>query len=342
MKRSLLTECALMLALTAVPRPSLAEPVLDRCAELAQGLRACPDQEKTALWYLFPAPPRLAVKDDGTPDYSLTLYHYVGRQSTGDETRYWASGILSLRVQATWQGSLLKQARKTLQRQGIQKPYFKPVPVARSHVILVFGNARIEQELSGRWVGQTLTLPLDAAMAQVLAGTLEKQGTAQVTLMLDQTLKGVGKSGNEWHSASLPVSASLSIRLDSDRYPDRFRRIPVEQRMDIAYTQIEVRCHDFQEEPDSSIYLEKVEMALQVPNGEEIKEAVFRRGSPPKQVLKFSRAANLQKPYRVRVTCVYRDGRVETGPWQEKKGEGRIDLHHCQVRDFSPALSIEE
>ena len=45
----------------------------------------------------------------------------------------------------------------------------------------------------------------------------------------------------------------------------------------------------------------------------------------------------MKRPYRVRVSCVYDDGRVEDGPWVEKRGEALLHLKDCKAQNFLPA-----
>ena len=65
--------CCLVLTVFMLQSPSMAAPVLDRCMN-AVHTRICPDNRDSSMWYIFPPVPEIALKEDGTPDYHLSLY----------------------------------------------------------------------------------------------------------------------------------------------------------------------------------------------------------------------------------------------------------------------------
>ena len=325
--------CCLVLTVFMLQSPSMAAPALDRCMNAVQ-TRICPDNRDRSMWYIFPPAPEIALKEDGTPDYHLSLYHYAGRKGTGDEEKFWAKGIFTLNIVRKHQRNTVVSIRKLLMRRGIKKPKLRSIPISTANIKLVFGSSVTQYTSGTRWAGSVLTLPLAQDMAMVLANALGK-GPANLTLMLDETVNGVKRNGKDWEEATIPLSRSLSIKLDPGRFPSNFSRTPLEREMDMAYTSIEVRSYDFQEQAVPDLYSETVEVAIKVPGGREVKAVQFRQGSEPVQTIRFSRAADLDIPYRVRVTCVLNDGRTIEGPWIEKRGEAFIDIHKCQARNIS-------
>jgi hypothetical protein len=331
---------AALLVLFLLPARAYAAPALDRCFDSITGVRACPDHKDHSLWYLFPAPLKLTSQDNGVPDYHLSLFHYAGRKGTGDEELFWAKGILTVSVERRRKRGVLKRIKQELSSRGIHRPHLRSIPVRASSVRLVFGDSVMESQSGTRWAGSTLTLPLNPDMARVLAGAIEK-GPVSVVLMIDETVTGVKLRNGTWEEAEMPRSATLTVTLDPSRYPSNFTRKPLEQKMDMAYTEIEVRSYDIEENVVPDLYLETVEVALKVPGGSEVRSVQFRKGSGPVQTVKFSRAANLDVPYRVRVICVYRDGRSEEGPWVEKQGEAFLHIYRCMPQNLKSGIPSE-
>ena len=318
--------------LLALPCLCNAAPALDRCRN-TEGTRICPDNRDSSMWYIFPPEPEVSMKENGIPDYHLSLYHYAGRKGTGDQEKFWAKGLLTVNIVRKHPPHTVRRIRQNLMRAGISRPKLRSIPVSASSIRLVFGSSATEHSSGARWAGSVLTLPLDEAMAMVIANALDR-GTVHLTLMLDETIKGVKLKGKTWEQAAIPLSESLSIDLDPARFPSNFIRTPLEQNMNMAYTSIEVRAYDFVEQSVPDLYAETVEIALKVPNGREVKSVRFVKGSEPVQTVRFSRAADMSIPYRVRVTCIYRDGRAVQGPWVEKSGEAFIDIYRCSARNL--------
>ena len=327
--------CAFFLSFMFMPvftAPCRAAPALDRCRNM-EGTRVCPDNRDNSMWYIFPPDPQVSLKDNRVPDYHVSLYHYAGRKGTGDEEKFWAKGLFTVNIVRKHPKYTVVRIRKRLQRMGIKNPKLRSIPVSASNIKLVFGNSVTEYSSGTRWAGNVLTLPLDEAMAMVLANALDK-GPVTLTLMLDETVNGLKLNGQEWEQATIPLSESLSIDLEPARFPANFSRTPLENDMSMAYTAIEVRAYDFEEQAVPGLYAETVEVALKVPGGREVKSVRFLKDTEPVQTIHFSRAADMSIPYRVRVTCVYSDGRSLQGPWVEKSGEAFIDIYKCRPRNI--------
>ncbi len=308
--------------------PSLAAPALDRCFDAA-GTRICQDNKQKNTWYLFPPDIKIAKKKNGIPDFHLSLYHYAGRKGTGDEERFWAKGILTVTVERTRPGDALNRIKKILRRRGIFHPRFRSIPVSSSEVRLVFGDSVMEITSGARWAGSTLTLPLSEEATMILASATDK-GSAHIVLMMDEKVKGVKLKEKTWEEAEVAFPQSLEIELDPKRFPSNFTRAPLEQDMGMAYTSIEVRTYDIEENLVPGLYAEDVEIALKVPGGQEVRRVHFTAATGAVQTVKFSRAADLSVPYRVRVTCIYQDGRVAEGKWMEKQGEAVLHIDRCR------------
>ena len=329
-----------LFALLLLTAGAHASPALDQCFDSSTGVRVCPDHKDHSLWYLFPAPLQVTLRDNGIPDYHLSLFHYAGRKGTGDEELFWAKGIFTVSVERHRKRGVLKRVKQELSSRGIHTPRLRSIPVRASSIRLVFGDSVMESQSGTRWAGSTLTLPLNPDMTRVLAGAIEK-GPVNVVLMIDETVTGVKLRDDSWEKAEVPRSSSLTITLDPSRFPSNFIRKPLEQKMEMAYTEIEVRSYDIEENAVPDLYLETVEVALKVPGGSEVRSVQFRKGSGPVQTVKFSRAANLDVPYRVRVTCVYRDGHSEEGPWVEKQGEAFLHIYRCMPQNLKSGIPSE-
>lgn len=322
-ERHLLSEAVLyLLALFAVP--AIAAPDLGTYRDI-DGVRVFRDHKQGSIWYLSPAIPRLATRDNGMPDYALDEYRYHGRGGTGDRERFWARGVLSVAIDRERDAGVTASIRRTLRDSGVRVPRLRSMPVRGAEISLMYADQGQRWQQGARWSGRQLVLPLEPMMAQALWKAVE-QGQTLVSLTVDEMMAGLRREESKWEEAQTPMTWAIQIDLDMKSYPELFRQTSLGGVMTHGYTGIDVFCFDFLEGLEPELYAKVVRLAIPTAGRDLIEEVTFTDDNDYRYRIDFKHAKKLDQPYRVQVVRVYRDGRREEGPWQLKQGESMLDV----------------
>lgn len=321
--KGLLGLCILLL----LAGPLAAAPDLGQFRDI-DGIRIYRDHLRQDTWYLTPATPQLAERDDHSPALGFDLFRYYGRQATGDQQEFWAHGILTLTVERQRPAQQLSAIRKVLQTAGVKRPKLRSMPITGADIRLLYAGQKQQWQQGSRWSGGTIVLPLDADIAQLLWKAAEL-GQLQVSLVVEERLAGVRlakDSAETWQKTELASGWTLPVDLDRQHYPDLFRRTDLSGRMARGYTGLDVFCFDFLEQLVPGLYAKLVEVAIPTDGRDLVETITFYESGDYRARIDFELARDFAQPYRVRITEVFTDGRRETGPWQQKQGDSLLDI----------------
>lgn len=314
--------CIFMLA-----SPLAAAPDLGHFRDIG-GVRIYPDHRRGDIWYLTPAMPQLQLNEDLSPAYSFDLFRYYGRQATGDQKTFWAHGVLALTVNRERPAEQLNLVRNALKKMGIRRPKLRSMPIAEANIRLLFAAQSQELHQGSRWSGGHFVLPLDSENSQLLSQAID-QGHLQVSLVVEEQLNGVTKgvkTESSWKKASVANGWTLPIELDQKRFPEHFRRTDLSGRMVRGYTGLDIFCFDFLENLVPDLYAKIVEVAIPTEGRDLVETRTFYEADDYRSRIDFELARDLDQPYQVRITKVFKDGRREVGNWQQKQGDSLLDI----------------
>ncbi|MCF8035505.1 MAG: hypothetical protein K9K62_01405 [Desulfobacteraceae bacterium] len=301
-----------------------AAPDLDHFTDIA-GVRIYRDHENPSKWYMMPAQPLLDKRADGTPDYGLALYRYLGRKGTSDSGDFWVRGVLTFGIDRPRKSEISTKIRKELRTRGIGSPKTSTMPISETRISLMFADAQDSRSYSTRWKGGTLVLPLNARLAEILWDAVTA-GQTQVSLAIDETLAGVRKTGDQWEPAFTAQTWVVPVEMDMNAHPAHFRRMDLGARMKVGYTGLDVFCFDFLENLEENLYAKIVEVAIPTAGRDLVETLTFRKNGDYRRRIEFKLAKDLDRPYRYRISRIYKDGSKKTGRWQKKSGEALLDI----------------
>ncbi len=307
--------------------PLAAAPDLGHFCDI-DGVRIYPDHRRGDIWYLTPAMPQLQLNEDRSPAYSFELFRYYGRKATGDQKTFWAHGVLALTVNRERPVEQLKLVRNALKKMGISRPKLRSMPIAEANIRLLFAAQSQELHQGSRWSGGHFVLPLAAENSQLLSEAIDL-GQLQVSLVVEEQLNGVTQGvGTElsWQKVSVANGWTLPVDLDQKRFPEHFRRTDLSGRMIRGYTGLDIFCFDFLEDLIPELYAKIVEVAIPTEGRDLVETRTFYEADDYRARIDFELARDLDQPYRVRITKVFKDGRREAGPWQQKQGDSLLDI----------------
>ncbi len=327
MKYSLLTIFLILLSWSHC----IASPALDVYYDIEE-TRVYQDHIESSLWYISPSRPFLKIKEDKSPDYGLSIYRYLGRKGTGDAGDFWVKGVLTFGIDRSKESGLNTEIRKALRDKGISSPRLKSMPVSASKVTLIFSDHEQTFETGLRWKSGIMVIPLNKENAEILWGAVEK-GQTLVSVAFEETLTGLKKKGDEWQSAFTPLSFTMSVEMEMSAYPDHFRKIDLGGTMKVGYTGIDLFCFDFAENLNENLYAKMVEIAIPSTGRDLVESFTFKEGGDYSTRIEFKLAKDLDRPYRYRVTRIFKDGREETSQWLQKSGETLLDITEYKNND---------
>ena len=314
----------LTLLLTLMATPGMAAPDLGTYRDV-EGIRAYKDHQKSELWYLTPAPPALGRGAKGAPDYGLDIYRYLGRKATGDQGIFRLRAVLSVGIVRERSPEIIGRIRKALRAAGVPRLRLRSMPVAGAEIRLLFADQSQTWNQGTRWGDRQILLSLDRHMAEVLWDAV-KAGQTQVSLVVTERLSGMRRMDGKWHEAETVASWTLPIELDMQAHPTHFRRTDVGGRMARGYTGLDVFCFDFLEGLAPDLYAKIVEVAIPTAGRDLVEEVTFKADSDYRFRIEFKLAKDLDQPYKVRVTQVFKDGRRQVGAWEGRTGESMLDV----------------
>lgn len=301
-----------------------ADPDLGRFQDM-EGIRIYGDHKSASDWYLTPSGPKLGKRSDGSPDYGLVLYRYLGRSGTGDSGSFRVRGVLTLGLDRSQKPELSAKIKKSLRLQGIPTPRLKSMPVSKSLVTLIFAGQQDSKEYAIRWKTGPMVVPLDDQFSQILWDAVEA-GQTLVSISLEESLAGVRKKDEEWEPSATSASWVVPVEMDMKNHPDHFQRMDLGGRMKVGYTGLDVFCFDFLENLEDKLYAKMVEVSIPTTGRDLVETITFKADGEYRSRMEFKLAKDLDRPYRYRISRIWQDGTRETGPWQEKEGETLLDI----------------
>ncbi len=301
-----------------------AQPDLSHYRDIEK-VRLYRDHKKVSLWYLTPPSPAIARRADKTPAYNLALYRYLGRKGTGDTGAFWTKALLTVGIDRPRAANITSRIRKALRRSGVQSPRLRSMPVTATSVKLNFADQQQSWQQGVRWQGGGLVLALTPHLAQIL-WQAAAAGQTQVHLVIEETLAGVRLIDKQWQAEQTAQSWTIAVTLDMQQFPGHFQKTDLGGRMVRGYTGIDVFCFDFVEGLDADLYAKIVQIAIPTAGRDLVETITFKDTGDYRGRIEFKLAKDLNQPYRVRITQVYKDGQQTVGPWQQRQGEAMLDV----------------
>ncbi len=289
------------------------------------GIRAFQDLKEPGLWYLSPSPPRLAQDQDGSPAYALEAFAYYGRKATGDQGVFWQKVILTLGFERSWPQQARERLRQSLAQEYSRPIKFRTLPISQAKIQLIYAGETYTRTWSTRWRPEKIILPLEEHLGALL-WEAARRGQVLLSLVVEETAQGVRLEKGVPKPASLTWPWTLPIKLDQKHYPEKFRLHDLGAKLERAYTRIDILCLDFVEGTLPGLYATLVEIGFPVKGRLLVKQVRFGENSPFHQQVVFPLAHETSRPYRFRVIRIFEDGRQETGPWRERRGERPLDV----------------
>ncbi|WP_143569716.1 hypothetical protein [Tenacibaculum agarivorans] len=126
-------------------------------------------------------------------------------------------------------------------------------------------------------------------------------------------------------------SNTLTIHIDTNKYPDIIKQIDLNEEIPPTYAAIEIKCHDFLENLRPELYMKIVEIeAVSVDNEKPIKiKTTFRKKYTDlyTQHINFPYAVDMNMTMRYRITEIDTNGERSVLDWMEKpECESIIDV----------------
>jgi hypothetical protein len=301
-----------------------ASPDFDNFTDI-EGVRVYADHESKKTHYLSPTPPVLESRSDGTPDYGLSLYRYLGTKGTGDAGDFWVRGVLTFGIDRSREAGTTQKIRKALRLRGIKTPRLKSMPVSESRVTLMFADQEGSKEYGIRMKTGTMVVPLDPHQAEILWRSVES-GQTLVSVSIEETLSGVRKKEDNWESSTAFQTFVVPIEMDIETHPDHFQKMDLGGRMVMGYTGLDIFCFDFIENLEDNLYAKIVDITIPTTGRNLVETVTFKDNGEYRSRIEFKLAKDLDQPYRYRISRVWQDGTREEGVWQEKEGETLLDI----------------
>jgi len=317
-----------------------ASPDLDNVTDI-EGVRVYADSEDNKIFYLSPAAPLLESRSDGTPDYGLSLYRYLGTKGTGDAGSFWVRGVLTFGIDRARESGVAAKIRKELRERGVTSLRLKSMPVSGSRLTLMFADQEDTRETGARWKTGIMVVPLDPQQAEILWDAVEA-GQTLVSVAIEETLDGVRKTDDGWQPSATSLTWTVPVEMDMGAHPDHFQKMDLGGRMAMGYTGLDIFCFDFIENLEENLYAKIVEVAIPTTGRNLVETVTFKDDGEYRSRIEFKLAKDLDEPYRYRISRVWQDGTREAGEWQEKTGETLLDITSYRNTDDTNDDTEEE
>lgn len=123
-------------------------------------------------------------------------------------------------------------------------------------------------------------------------------------------------------SEAIVQNGSLSIDINTDKWPDLIKQIDLNERLPSEYAALDVYCYNFNNAIRNDLSAKRIEIKAISVNGKEVVfKNVFYSEQPDiyAKNIKFIYAVKLSEPYQYRVTEIYNDGTSQQTDWITKK-----------------------
>ncbi len=126
----------------------------------------------------------------------------------------------------------------------------------------------------------------------------------------------------------VPILANVvTVRADADKWPDRFKRIDLNQSVPPGYPALDIRCYDFNNSLTPTLALKTVEIKAMGVGGTPVTRTVTFKAATPdiaSASLKFPFAVRMDKPFSYRIISVTVEGDRQVGDWKEGPGWAKL------------------
>jgi hypothetical protein len=338
---------AIVIALTSAPAWALPDWGRPRSAG---GEVVYPDHEQAATWYYAPPEPRV-VEREGAPAFRFDLFRYVGRTETGDAGTYRTRAVLSVDFERVEPAGRIEGLRRALAREG--QVQLRPLPLDRFQAHLLYatiedgaaiderrveggrlhGAAGLEagetsEPPDGLWTRRRYSVALQPLTAQVFADGFDS-GRLLLSLAFSHASRGVvwDVLREEFVAQEKEGSSTVPIRVARQEHPQLFGRHETWSTLRMARTTLLVTCYDFIDEEPTTLHRVEVEVKFSTRRGQDhVSRVVFEaQDSAHEKEVSFRLARDLERPYEVRVTRIFRDRPRQQGPWAEHRAQ-QVDV----------------
>lgn len=317
---------------------SFAEPLLSDFLE-AEGVRLYKDHQQSSLFYISPPPPVLNITSGS--GYSLDVFRYLGTKATGDQGKFRVRGVLSLSFMRAHSPAQIGKIKRYLRTQKVKKPRLMSVPVSKTTVRLIYGGTEKRIEYGSRFTPKEVRIPLDSLMAELLWEAVEA-GQTQVSIVIEETIAGLVKQGDEWQEEGRVNVHTVPVIMDMESSPSSFVKLDMDARIQRGYKGVDVFCYDFLEATDENLYARQVELSVQTPGKPLVESVEFKENTEYRARIDFTLSKETNEPYLYRITSIFKDGSKETTPWMKKQGDTLLDITQYKDEPEQDENTIEQ
>ncbi|THB72611.1 MAG: hypothetical protein D6B28_05195 [Gammaproteobacteria bacterium] len=337
MVRWLLFIVSIVLPVTVFSKPDLSSYLDLKIKSLEKPVRVYRDHKNSRKWYFTPI--QVRIGSENNPGYSLDLMRYKGRKGSGDAQKFWVKSVLHLELDKAHGKSISSLIRKAIKIEGYKITTLKKMPEYGARLRVVMGDLESNWSTYSKWNTKDIAIALSDHMAQILWGSAEKQQqlmsvevqTKMIGVQRDQHSK-VDKDESGWVDDQIFIAETLSVVLDSEKHPERFRRTDLDANIDFGYTGLDVFCFDFLEGNYPELYAILVDIKITHEDRDMIKQLRFDKNSDYRFRIDFGIAKSIDAPYLVRMTYIDKKGIQRQEPWFNKRGELMLDVTRYEVK----------
>lgn len=277
-----------------------AQPVLNQ-PHSQLGVTLYPDASSEKVYYYAPGTLSLATRQDGRPDFRLTMTRYTSTALTNHPGKTRFNSIMQFKIlMKPFDDAILQKIKQQLPSDIRLSPL--PIQNIRSTVVhidinpegiqgakKVLENGHFESTdqklpIQTYWTERNYTLRLSSESAQLLQSAFEKGQTllgfsysfeaAGVSKQVIETsvkenlsiLKNIPPSDTTVQPLNhyTIYSNAFEILLDTRKYPELIQKIDLNaERLPADYAALEVRCYDFNNELRHDLDAKKIEIEAQ-------------------------------------------------------------------------------
>lgn len=324
-----------------VAGPGAAAPLLGSGRDV-EGVRVYRDHADARVHYYAPGKLTAALDRSGAPQLSFLQMRYVGTALAGDRGAFRTHSQLSFRVRMeAAPADRLAKARTALGPGAV----LKPLPIRRVSATLNYvsldsgaappqkpaGEGKLEEAEApspgqGYWTERVFSVAPNEVTSASLWESFQ-QGRVQLSLSYAFHSDGIGPDEPVPAPGAPPsmkgphvvLADTLAVTVDAARYPDRLRRIDVNESIPAQYAVLSVACYDFNNELRPDLQVKIVEIEAKSVNGRPVlQQAVFSRSTPDvtSASLRFPFAVSLKDGYRYRCREITPAGEERVRDWQ--------------------------
>ncbi len=322
-----------ILLVVSLATPALAAPALHKPQAAGPLPLVFPDTDDASIYYYPPGDIVLVTERDGAPDLRFLSVVYAGTQTTGDAGAFMTRSTIAFRVRMQRvDATTLRDARAALPagsrlvalpiRRVTSNLVWTPIETPETPASL--GEGRFEETNGAQtgegswWTERIVTLAPETFSAQALWDAFQR---GRVLMSFAYAIDAIGVVSDESKDlATQTVKANtIPIEADAARWPDRFRRVDMNQGVPPGYAILSVRCYDFANETPAPIAVKRVEIRAHAVSGSPVTRTIAFRAAAPditSATVRFPVAVRLDQPFRYRITEIRGDGTVSAGAWR--------------------------